>query len=173
MGKDNTAYGVYYTAIDGKKVKSCNLYGYCKAHKGILTYPLAQLHRCKCRTEDGEACMHFIQFDRIDNRYTSALKGEEFRESLGKKGKRKGEREKRKTSNAVPKTAEIPACTSKDYTFGRVEQVGDLPSVSEDSRLETDGLRHNEFKDRCSQCFWRKMFCRVVRTYVCTGRGDS
>lgn len=153
--------------IDGKRTKPENMFGYCKAHKGILTYPLAQLHRCQCR-KDGEPCMHFIKFERYDNRYESALKGEEFRQSLGKKGK-KGERKRRKAPDTGSAVTEAPDCTSKDYTFGRMEQVGDLPSVSEDIRTETDGVRSNKYNSKCSQCFWRKMFSRVVRTYVCTG----
>ena len=157
--------------IDGKKTKPENMFGYCKAHKGILTYPLAQLHRCQCR-KDGQPCMHFIKFERYDNRYESTLKGEEFRQSLGKKGK-KGERKRRKAPDTGSAVTEIPACTSKDYTFGRMEQVGDLPPVSEDSRTETDEVRDKFYKDRCNKCFWRKMLCRVVRTYVCAGRGDS
>ena len=69
MGKSHYA-GVSYTTIDGKQCKPENIYGYCKAHQGILTYPLVQLHRCKCR-KDGQPCMHLIRFDRNDK--TSAL----------------------------------------------------------------------------------------------------
>ena len=169
MGNAEKVYGVSYGTIDGKRCKPANLYGYCKAHKGMLTYPLAQLHRCNCR-KDGEPCMHFIKFDRIDNTYQSELKGEEFRASLGKKGKNKGGRKERKTSDTVSKALGVSSESQADKSLGCMDEVGDLQAVSSDKRLEEDGVRDNFNKDRCSQCFWRKMFCRVVRVYVCAGR---
>lgn len=170
MGKYIYA-GVSYTTIDGKQCKPENIYGYCKAHQGILTYPLVQLHRCKCR-KDGKPCMHLISFERNDNRYESALKGDEFRASLGRKGKRKGERKKRTASDSMPEVAEIPCSAQEDCSARSVEQVGDLQTVGQNIRLEREGSRNQEFKDRCDKCFWRKMFCRLVRTYVCAGRND-
>ena len=170
MGKNHYA-GVSYTTIDGKQCKSENIYGYCKAHQGVLTYPLVQLHRCKCR-KDGKPCMHLISFERKDNRYESALKGDEFRASLGRKGKRKGERKKREAPDSMSEVAEIPCFAQADYSARSVEQVGDLQTVGQNIRPEREGSRNQEFKDRCSQCFWRKMFCRLVRTYACAGRND-
>lgn len=170
MGKSHYA-GVSYTTIDGKQCKPENIYGYCKAHQGVLTYPLVQLHRCKCR-KDGKPCMHLISFERKDNRYESALTGDEFRESLGRKGKRKGERKKRTASDSMPEVAEIPCLAQENHSAGCMEQVRDIQTERTDIRLEGTGSRNREFKDRCSQCFWRKMFCRLVRTYVCAGRDD-
>ena len=170
MGKYTYA-GVSYTTIDGKQCKPENIYGYCKAHQGVLTYPLVQLHRCKCR-KDGKPCMHLISFERRDNRYESALKGDEFRESLGRKGKRKGERKKRTASDSMPEVAELPDSSQEDHSAGCMEQVGNIQTVGTDLRLERTGSRNNHNKDRCSQCFWRKMFCRLVRTYICAGRDD-
>lgn len=170
MGKVHYA-GVSYTTIDGKQCKPENIYGYCKAHQGILTYPLVQLHRCKCR-KDGKPCMHLISFERKDNRYESALTGDEFRASLGRKGKRKGERKKRTASDSMSEVAEIPCSALEDYSVRSVEQVGDIQTVGQDIRPEREGSRNQEFKDRCDKCFWRKMFCRLVRTYVCARRND-
>ena len=170
MGKYIYA-GVSYTTIDGKQCKPENIYGYCKAHQGILTYPLVQLHRCKCR-KDGKPCMHLISFERNDNRYESALKGDEFRASLGRKGKRKGERKKREAPDSMSEVAEIPCFAQEDYSARSMEQVGDLQTVRQNIRPEREGSRNQEFKDRCDKCFWRKMFCRLVRTYVCAGRND-
>lgn len=170
MGKYIYA-GVSYTTIDGKQCKPENIYGYCKAHQGILTYPLVQLHRCKCR-KDGKPCMHLISFERNDNRYESALTGDEFRASLGRKGKRKGERKKREAPDSMPEVAEIPCSEQEDYSARSVEQVGDIQTVGTDIRPEREGGRNQEFKDRCDKCFWRKMFCRLVRTYVCAGWDD-
>ena len=170
MGKYAYA-GVSYTTIDGKQCKPENIYGYCKAHQGILTYPLVQLHRCKCR-KDGKPCMHLISFERKDNRYESALTGDEFRASLGRKGKRKGERKKREAPDSMSEVAEIPCFAQADYSARSMEQVGDLQTERTDIRPERTGGRDREFKDRCSQCFWRKMFCRLVRTYICSGRND-
>lgn len=170
MGKAHYA-GVSYTTIDGKQCKPENIYGYCKAHQGILTYPLVQLHRCKCR-KDGKPCMHLISFERKDNRYESALTGDEFRASLGRKGKRKGERKKREAPDSMSEVAEIPCFAQADYSARSVEQVGNLQTVGQNIRPEREGSRNQEFKDRCAECFWRKMFCRLVRTYVCAGRDD-
>ena len=168
MGSAKKVYGVAYVTIDGNHADGENLYGYCKAHKGLLTYSIMKVHRCNCRKDD-EPCMHLIKFDRKDDRYESALKGDAFRESLGKKGKNRGVRKKRSTSNAGTEVAYVP-CESQDYnTSGSVEQVGDLPTVGTDLRPEREGHRNQVIKNRCSQCFWRKMFCRVVRTYVCAG----
>ena len=170
MGK-NHYVGVTYATIDGKRCKPENIYGYCKAHQGVLTYPLVQLHRCKCR-KDGQPCMHLIKFDRNDNRYESALKGDEFRESLGRKGKRKGERKKRTASDSMPEVAELPDSSQEDYSTGCMEQVGNIQTVGTDLRLEGTGSRNNHDKDRCAECFWRKMFCRLVYAYICTGRDE-
>ena len=170
MGNGHYA-GVSYTTIDGKQCKPENIYGYCKAHQGVLTYPLVQLHRCKCR-KDGKPCMHLISFERKDNRYESALKGDEFRESLGRKGKRKGERKKRTASYSMSEVAEIPCSAQEDYSAGCMEQVRDIQTVGQNLRPERDGSRNNNDKDRCAKCFWRKMFCRLVRTYICAGRDD-
>ena len=170
MGK-NHYVGVTYATIDGKRCKPENIYGYCKAHQGVLTYPLVQLHRCKCR-KDGQPCMHLIRFDRDDNRYESALKGDEFRESLGRKGKRKGERKKRTASDSMSEVAEIPCFAQENHSAGCMEQVGNIQTVGQNIRLEREGSRNNNDKDRCAKCFWRKMFCRLVRTYVCAGRDD-
>lgn len=170
MGKSHYA-GVSYTTIDGKQCKPENIYGYCKAHQGILTYPLVQLHRCKCR-KDGKPCMHLISFERKDNRYESALTGDEFRASLGRKGKRKGERKKRTAPDSMSEIAEIPCSAQEDYSARSMEQVGNLQTVGTDLRLEGTGSRNQEFKDRCDKCFWRKMFCRLVRAYICAGRDD-
>ena len=170
MGNGHYA-GVSYTTIDGKQCKPENIYGYCKAHQGVLTYPLVQLHRCKCR-KDGKPCMHLISFERKDNRYESALKGDEFRESLGRKGKRKGERKKRTASYSMSEVAEIPCSAQEDYSAGCMEQVRDIQTVGQNLRPKRDGSRDNYDKDRCAKCFWRKMFCRLVRTYICAGRDD-
>lgn len=170
MGKYTYA-GVSYTTIDGKQCKPENIYGYCKAHQGVLTYPLVQLHRCKCR-KDGKPCMHLISFERNDNRYESALTGDEFRASLGRKGKRKGERKKRTASDSMPEVAEIPCHAQENYSARSMEQVRNIQTVRTDLRLEGTGGWNNNDKDRCSQCFWRKMFCRLVQTYVCAGRND-
>ena len=170
MGK-NHYVGVTYGTIDGKRCKPENIYGYCKAHQGVLTYPLVQLHGCKCR-KDGQPCMHLIRFDRDDNRYESALTGDEFRASLGRKGKRKGERKKRTASDSMPEVAEIPCLAQEDYSARSMEQVRDIQTERTDIRLERDGSRDNNYKDRCGQCFWRKMFCRLVRAYICAGRND-
>jgi len=172
MGKDKTKYGVSYGLMDGNYTQGNNLYGYCKAHQGLLSYPLARVHRCCNREEDGSPCRHLILFDRIDNRYQSELKGEAFRESLGKKG-RKGGRKKYQEPNTMPKVAELSETERLSDTVRSVEQIGDLPSVSEDSRLEADGVRNKFDKDRCNQCFWRKMYGRVVQAYVCAGRGND
>ena len=171
--KSKDRYGVSYVLIDGNETSGDNLYGYCKSHHGLLSYPLACVHRCMCREEDGSACRHFIKFERYDNRYESALKGEDFRNSLGKKGARKGERKKRKAPDAVPEVAEIPCGTQINHSDGSMEQIGDIQTVGQDIRVEGDGLRSKERKDYCDQCFWREMFGRVVQSYFYSDRNEG
>ena len=172
-GKSKNRYGVVYVLVDGNETDGSNLYGYCKSHHGLLSYPLACVHRCMCREEDGSACRHFIKFERYDNRYKSALKGEEFRNSLGKKGVRKGERKKRKAPDAMSEVAEIPCGTQIDHSDRSVEPTGDLPAVGQDIRFEGDGVRNRDFKDHCDKCFWRKMYGRVVQSYFYSDRNEG
>lgn len=89
-------YGVGYMLIDGHLACGNHLRGYCKSHHGLLTHGLEKIHRCRCRESNGAMCRHYIPFERYDNSYESALKGDDFRNSLGKGGARKGERKKRK-----------------------------------------------------------------------------
>lgn len=168
MGNDRR-YGVSFTLMNGSETSGSNLWGYCKSHHGLLSYPLARTHRCMCREKDGGACRHLCRFERYDTSYQSALKGEEFRESLGKHGKRKGERKKRASPYTDREVIGVPDSERGDNTFGCMVEVRDLQAVRSDIRPERTGMGNRVNKDYCKKCFWRKMLSRVIQTYVCSG----
>lgn len=94
MGKQDC--GIKYALLDGNFTEGHKLAGYCKSHHGLLTKNIINVHGCMKRGRDCSPCMHLILFDRRDTRYESALTGDDFRQSLGKHGRRKGERKTKK-----------------------------------------------------------------------------
>lgn len=142
-------YGIRYVLVDGQYACGEKLMGYCKAHKGLVTKPIENLHSCRCRESDGSMCRHYIRFERYDYTYESALTGDEFRESLGKKGVRKGERKKRESERTERKVPDKPC----EYSEERKKRISQ--------------------KERCQRCFWKKMFGRLAENTFCASHKND
>ena len=78
-----------FAEINGNWVNADNVCGYCFYHKGMLTDALINTHGCLTKA-DGKQCGRMLQFEiRPNDRKQRMPTGDDYRQMLKRKKKRK------------------------------------------------------------------------------------